>query len=67
MLSEEWLRVIQDDREREFKAAMRVHAARGAERHDGRLRTWLNGRLSPAPAELTAPRQTGRTATDPTA
>ena len=76
MLSEEWLRVIQDDRRREIESARRVHEAREAHRATGRFRTWLDGRSAGPGGEiqtavsapcLPARSQAGRAATDPSA
>jgi hypothetical protein len=75
MLSEEWLRVLQAEREREIEAAQRAHEARSAAAHQGRVRTWLDGHLAAgrgslevrAAAELPPCPQPGRAATDPSA
>lgn len=64
MHSEEWLRMIQADREREIKAARRAHEARGAATGRSGLRAWLGGRLNEHPAQTPACPQTGRAATD---
>ena len=45
MLSEEWLRMIQADREREIEAARWAHEALAATPRKGRLRTWLDGHV----------------------
>jgi hypothetical protein len=76
MLSEEWLRVLQAEREREIAAAQRVHEARSAAAHPGRLRAWLDGHLGvdreslevrAGAAPLQPCAQAGRAATDPSA
>ena len=67
MLSEDWLKMILADREREIEAAERVHAARTAAPRRGRLRAWFDGRLAAGTAPLPSRRQTGRAATDPSA
>jgi hypothetical protein len=64
MLSEEWLRVIQADRNREFEAAQRARAARSDAPRKGGLRTWLKDRLADRPASLRGGAQTGTAATD---
>jgi hypothetical protein len=67
MLSEELLRMLQADREREILAARRAHDARSAARRPGRLQAWLSSRGSVQPAEPPCLAQTGRAATDPSA
>ena len=76
MLSEEWLRVIQAEREREIEAARRAHEARSVTAHPGRVRTWLTGHLAADRGSVevlagTAPlqpcAQPGRAVTDPSA
>jgi hypothetical protein len=67
MLSEEWLRVIQEDRQREIQAAERVREAQAAQRGENRLWTWLRGAPEAAAAPLAAQAQAGRPATDPSA
>ena len=67
MLSEDWLKVIQADREREIEAARRAHAARAAAPRRGRVRAWFAGRIAAGPAQLPGRPQTGRAATDPSA
>ena len=76
MLSEEWLRVIQAEREREIEAAQRAHEARSVTAHPGRVRAWLIGHLAADRGSVevhagTAPlqpcAQPGRAATDPSA
>ena len=76
MLSEEWLRVIQAEREREIKAAQRAHEARCAAAQPGRIRAWLDGHsgvdrgsleVRPGAAPLQPCPQPGRAATDPSA
>ena len=64
MLSEEWLRVIQADRNREIEAALRARAARGEVPRQGRFRTWIGARLKERPAALRGGAQTGTAATD---
>jgi hypothetical protein len=41
MLSEEWLRVIQEERKREIEAARRAHEARSSAPRQRRVRAWL--------------------------
>jgi hypothetical protein len=76
MLSEEWLRVLQAEREREIEAAQRAHEARSATSHPGRIRAWLDGHLAAdrgssdvraATPQLPPCPQPGRAATDPSA
>jgi hypothetical protein len=76
MLSEEWLQVIQAEREREIEAARRAHEARSVTAQPGRVRAWLNGHLAAdrgsvevlaGPAPLQPCPQPGRAATDPSA
>ena len=64
MLSEEWLRAIQADRQREIEAAQRARAARGEAPRPGRLRTWIGDHLTERPAPLRGGTQTGAAATD---
>lgn len=70
MLSEELLRMIQADREREIKAARRVREVRealSAAPGRGGVRMWFDRRLA-APSETPPARsQTGSAATDPSA
>lgn len=72
MLSEEWLRVIKAERQREIEAARWAAMARAAAPRRGRLRSWFRGRFAAeqalAPGEQAPPAglpQTGRTAADP--
>lgn len=76
MLSEEMLRVIQADRQREIEAAQREHDARAGAPRRGRLRAWLDGSHPAEAVTLSASAcapllpsgsQAGRAATDPTA
>ena len=67
MLSEEWLRMIQEDRQREIDAAERVRAVGTARRADSRLRSWLHGDSESEAPQQPARAQAGRPATDPSA
>ena len=64
MLSEEWLRVIQADRNREIEAALRARAARRQLPRQGRFRTWIRAHLTERPAALRGRAHTGTAATD---
>ena len=64
MLSEEWLRAIQEDRRREFDAAQRVRAARNNAPRQGRLRAWLVDHLTDRSESLRGGAHTGTAATD---
>ena len=65
VLSEDWLRMIMAEREREIEATRVAHAARAARpSRAGRFRTWLDGRVTTGPAPIATARQTGRAATD---
>jgi hypothetical protein len=64
MLSEEWLRAIQEDRRREFEAAQRARAVRSNAPRRGRLRTWLGDHLTDRPASVRGGAHTGTAATD---
>ncbi len=67
MLSEEWLRMILEDREREIEAAQRIHDAQTATSPRSGLRKWVESRLAEQPAPAPVGPQTGRAATDPSA
>jgi hypothetical protein len=67
MLNEDWLKVIQADREREIEAAGRAHAVRAAAPRTGRVRAWFNGRFAAGPAPSAGRPQAGRAVTDPSA
>ena len=67
MLSEEWLRMILEDREREIQAAKRVHDAQAATSGRSGLRRWVESRLAEPPTPAPVSPQTGRAATDPSA
>lgn len=67
MLSEEWLRMILEDREREIAAAKLVHDAQSATSPRSGLRRWVESRLAETPAPAPVCPQTGRAATDPSA
>ena len=67
MLSEEWFRMLQADREREIEAARRAHEARTSAPRPGRIRTWFDGHFASEEAKLPASPQTGRAVTDPSA
>jgi hypothetical protein len=64
MLSEEWLRAIKADREREIEALVRARAARGTGHQQGRLRSWLGDHLTDRPGSVRGGAQTGPAATD---
>ena len=64
MLSEDWLRAIKADRNREIEAAQQARAARSVAGNQGRLRTWLSEHLTERPAPLRGGPQTGAATTD---
>jgi hypothetical protein len=64
MLSEEWLRAMKADREREIEAIGRARAARGTGHQQGRFRSWLGGHLTDRPGSVRGGAQTGPAATD---
>ena len=66
MLTDEWLRMIQADREREIEQARLAREARGAAPGRSGVRAWLVSHLAETPPEPVCP-QTGRAATDPSA
>jgi hypothetical protein len=63
MLSEEWLRAMKADREREIEAIGRARAVRGAGRQQGRLRSFLD-HLTDRSGSVRGGAQTGPAATD---
>jgi hypothetical protein len=67
MFSEEWLRVLQADREREIEAARRAHEARTSAPRHGRFRAWFDGHFGEERTPPASRPQTGRAATDPSA
>lgn len=64
MLSEEWLRAMKADREREIEAIGRARAARGTGHQQGRLRSWLGDHLTDRTGSVRGGAQTGPAATE---
>jgi hypothetical protein len=68
MLTNELLKAIQDDREREFVAAQRAHSATHRTDGPGGFRAWLERLLAVAtPIDADRKTQTGTAATDASA
>jgi hypothetical protein len=65
MLSEELLRVMKADREREFAQAQRIRSAAGYGADSRRGRTWLRELWAPTPTDGGRPHP-GRAATEST-
>jgi hypothetical protein len=67
MLTDETLKTIQLERERQILAAERARLAVRRERHDGGFHEWLHGRSATPSVDRRSLPQAGRPATDPSA
>jgi hypothetical protein len=59
MLSEEWLRMLQQERKREIEAARRAHEARDSAPRQGGIRALISGLVAEPPAEKATPIRSG--------